>query len=191
VLELAHAFRAAGKAPARSILFLLTTAEEKGLVGSSYFAAHPTMPLARVVADINIDGLWPRYAPQVFVARGMEHSSLADDVEAVAKQLGVRVVADPVPEQVIFIRSDQYNFVRRGVPSIFPGLEPASDADAVKDRTWFKENYHHPSDQWSPDFRADWLAAETRFYYLVGERVANARHRPSWSSDSPFAAIRY
>ena len=186
ILEIARAFRALPAPPPRSILFLAVTAEEKGLVGSEYFAAHPTLPLERLAANVNIDGLFPLVEPDAIVARGMEHSTLEGNVRSAAAAAGVKVEDDPIPEQVIFIRSDQYNFVKRGVPAIFPGVGEGGAGRAVA-MAWFKEHYHRPSDQWSEALRGDRMERETRTYFLVSLAIARAAERPRWNPDSPFA----
>jgi hypothetical protein len=190
ILEIARGMTALRAPPPRSILFLAVTAEEKGLVGSEYFAARPTLPIERLVANINIDGLFPIVEPEGVVARGMEHSTLEAHVRAAAATAGVSVDADPIPEQVIFIRSDQYNFVKRGVPAIFPGIGFGGEAKRALNgplaRRWFGEHYHRPSDQPGPELRADRLERETRTYFLIALSVARAAERPRWKPESPF-----
>ena len=94
------------------------TGEEKGLLGSKYFAAHPTVPFGEIVADINLDMFLPLYPLKVIEVQGLTESSLGETVRAAAKELGVDVQTDREPEQNRFIRSDQYSFIRRGIPSL-------------------------------------------------------------------------
>ncbi len=193
ILEIARGFTSLPVAPPRSILFLAVTAEEKGLIGSDYFTDHPTVPMPSIVANINIDGLTPLYEIFEVVARGMEHSTLETNVRAAAAVTGITVGEDPVPEQVIFIRSDQYNFVERGVPAIFPGAgvrdaAGGSDENMGRARAWFGTKYHRPSDEWDPAFLPAWLEKEARLYFLIGLSVAHDAARPSWRPESPFAA---
>jgi hypothetical protein len=191
ILEMARAFRALPAPPPRSILFLAVTAEEKGLVGSHHFAANPTLPMARIVANVNIDGLFPLFPPGSIVARGMEHSTLEAHVREAAGALGVPVEDDPIPEAVIFIRSDQYNFVKRGVPAIFPSVGNAgTEEQRAARRRWFGERYHRPSDEWTPEIRVDWMEREARTYFLVAYAIARAADRPRWKPESPFAGRR-
>jgi Zn-dependent M28 family amino/carboxypeptidase len=192
ILEIARGFAALPTPPPRSILFLAVTAEEKGLVGSDYFASHPTVPLESIVANINIDGLVPLFEMFEVVARGMEHSTLEGHVRAAAGVAGIAVGEDPVPEQVIFIRSDQYSFASRGVPAIFPGVglrdaTGGAEANGGRLERWFRERYHSPSDEWDDAFRPVWLEKEARLYFLIGLSVASDEERPRWRPDSPFA----
>jgi hypothetical protein len=194
IIEIARAFAALPQPPRRSILFLVVTGEEKGLLGSDYFAAHPTIPLARLVADINIDGLTPLYEGFDMIGMGAEHSSLAGDVAAAARATNFVVGADPDPDQVYFIRSDQYSFVKRGVPSVFPSVgwrDAHGDTEtnkAISDR-WDAEHYHLPSDVWRPEYRAAWAAKEAGFDFLLGLSVAMRAERPQWNPGSPFAGM--
>jgi Zn-dependent M28 family amino/carboxypeptidase len=192
ILEIARAFAALPQRPRRSIVFLATTAEEKGLLGSEYFVGHPTVPLDTIVADINVDGLTAQWEPFDVIPIGAEHSSLAGDVTAAARAAGLGVSEDPDPDQVYFIRSDQYNFVRAGVPSVFPGAgyRDASGATA-KNRAissaWGAAHYHRPSDEWRPEYRGAWAAKEARFDFLLGLAIANARERPHWNPGDELA----
>src|SRR6266404_6277694 len=117
VIEIASAMRDAGAKPKRSILFLAVTAEEKGLLGSEYFASHPTVK-GKVVADFNMDMYLPLFPLKYLEVQGLGESSLGNDVTAVAKDAGVTVQADKQPDHVRFIRSDQYSFIKQGVPSL-------------------------------------------------------------------------
>jgi hypothetical protein len=190
LLEMARAFKALPNKPRRSVLFVAVTAEEKGLLGSEYFTNHPTVPLPKMVANINIDGITPNWDVHDVVALGSEHSSIAEHVAAAAKIVGVSVSPDPDPPQVYFIRSDQYNFVKKGIPAIFPGAgfrdangnetnRPISDA-------WGEQHYHRPSDQWRPEYRAEWALPELKFDFLVGLSIANAPTNPQWNAGDVF-----
>ena len=149
LLEIAKAFTKLPEAPRRSVLFLSVTGEEEGLLGSDYFAQHPTVPIERIAADVNIDGLAILYPLRDIVALGAEHTTLDSTVARVAKRMGVAVSPDPFPQEVFFVRSDQYSFVRRGVPSLFPfmGLRSDSGVDApARFKEWFATRYHTPQD---------------------------------------------
>ena len=194
LIEVARAFSALPKRPARSILFLGVTAEEKGLLGSDYFAHHPTVPLASIVADVNCDALTGWWMPHDVVALGAEHSTLDQDVHAAATALGLTVSADPWPEQTFFVRSDQYNFVKKGIPAVFPsaGLKDASggtDANRATMLAWMKEHYHQPSDEWSADTNYEAMAKEVRYYFLIGLSVAMDPGRPSWNRGDVFGTL--
>ena len=193
ILEIARAFRATK--PRRSILFLATTGEEKGMVGSDYFAAHPTVPIDKIVADVNIDGVSPLYEPFDIVALGIEHSTLAAHAEDAARKLGLSISPDPDPGQVYFIRSDQYSFVKRGIPSAFPDAGHKDRAGNTDENTrlsdlWGGEHYHAPSDVWQPTWDARWAAKVLAFDFEFGLSIANAPERPRWNPGSPFATSR-
>ena len=193
VLEVARAFSSLPRPPRRSILFVFVTGEEKGLLGSDYFAHFPTLPIENIVADVNIDGapglLWPN---KDIVPLGAEHSSLSKDVEAAARNMGYAISPDPIPEEVIFIRSDQYSFVKQGVPAVFmnPGLQSADlnvDGAAVF-RKWISSMYHTPKDNMSQQFYFDSAARSTGLSFLVGYEVAQQTERPTWNAGDFFGA---
>lgn len=195
IIEIARAFAALPDKPSRSIAFVAVTAEEKGLLGSDYFVMHPTIPLDRIVADINLDGITPYYEHYDVVGLGAEHSTLASHVAAAAKATGLVVSEDPDPQQVLFIRSDQYSFVKKGIPSVFPGAgEKDAHGDTRKYRElndkWVAEHYHRPSDEWHAEDNAQWAARELQFDFLLGLSVANAAERPHWNPGDPFAALK-
>jgi Zn-dependent M28 family amino/carboxypeptidase len=182
LIELARMFAAA--APRRSILFIAVTGEEPGLIGSDYFAQHPTVPRDALVADINVDGasMWDFDA---LFARGADHSSLKTNVEA----SGETIVGDPFPDQAGFVRSDQYSFVRIGVPSIILGAKRSADARALA-LDWVKNRYHQPSDDMSQPL--DFLAA-ARFaqdLYKVAQSIAQQEQRPKWNKGD-FFGVRF
>ena len=119
VLEVARALAGLAARPRRSVLFLFVTAEERGLLGSDYFAAHPTVPRAALVADVNVDMPLVLFPIADVVAFGAENSTLEGPARAAAAALGLGLAPDPMPEETIFVRSDQYSFVRRGVPAVY------------------------------------------------------------------------
>jgi Zn-dependent M28 family amino/carboxypeptidase len=183
-----------GPRPERSIVFLAVTAEEKGLLGSEYFTNHPTVPIDKIVANINIDGVTPNYEIHDMVALGSEHSSLAIQAAEAAKAVGLVLSPDPDPPQVFFIRSDQYNFVKKGIPAMFPGagfLDANGGTETYRKLSdaWAEHHYHRPSDDWKPGYRADWTLPELKFDFLVGLAVANARDRPHWNDGDVFGTF--
>lgn len=194
VAEIARAFAALPKRPPRSVLFLGVTAEEKGLLGSEYFVHHPTVPLASIVADVNIDAPLGWWTPRDVVALGAEHSSLERDVRAAAAALGLSVSPDPNPDEVFFVRSDQYSFVKRGIPSVFPSV---GQRDATGDTkanhatmtAWIREHYHQPSDEWRPDLDYAGMAVEVRYDFLIGLSIALDAARPVWNPGGAFEQI--
>jgi hypothetical protein len=186
VLEIARAFANLPHAPRRSILFLFVTGEERGLLGSDYFAHFPTVPLENIVADVNIDGApGLRFPIKDIVPEGLEHSTLSKDVEAAARKLGYTISPDPRPEEGFFTRSDQYSFVRQGVPSIkvdggTQSADPAIDGLAFA-RNWTATNYHTPNDNMNHHYDFDAAAKSTALNFLIGYEVAQQAERPAWN----------
>ncbi len=186
ILEIARAFSRLRVRPRRSMLFIAVTGEEEGLLGSDYFASNPTVPRRSMVADINIDEdlmLWPL---RDVVALGAEHSSLATAVKRAAARLKLGVGPDPAPEQVYFIRSDQYSFVRQGIPSIDLEAGFGSDDPQVKpaeiSENWDSHVYHTPQDDMQqPGLNFEAAAALTRVAFLTGLYVAQQTAPPSWN----------
>ena len=119
LLEVARVMAAMPTRPRRSVLFLAVTGEEKGLLGSDYFAHHPAVPLSSIVANINLDMVMMLHPLHDVIAFGAEHSTLGTTVEQVVRHLELELTPDPMPEEVIFVRSDHYSFVRKGIPAVF------------------------------------------------------------------------
>ena len=142
--------------PKRSILFVAVTAEEHGLLGSRVFAGDPTVPKAALVANINMDMFLPLYPMAAVMVLGLDESDLGDRVRDVATRSGLGVKADPQPERNRFTRSDQYSFIRQGIPAVAMkvGFEPGSREAAI-DAAWTKERYHAPSDDLQQPFDFD------------------------------------
>ena len=171
----------------RSVVFLAVTAEEHGLKGSKYYAAHPTVPYAAIIANINIDMFLPLFPFRSLIVQGLEESNLAEDLQRVAKIVGVEVLADPEPERRAFVRSDQYSFIRKGVPALSLKVGFVKDSpehEIVKQ--WRKERYHAPSDDLRQpvDFQA--AAGFNAAYLHLVEAVANRPERPRWNDSSFF-----
>ena len=145
VIETARLLKASGVKTKRSVIFVAVTAEEKGLLGSRYFAGRPTVPFKQIVANINLDMFLPLYPLKVIEVQGFAESSLGESVRAAAKTLGVEVQTDREPEQNRFIRSDQYSFIRKGVPALaFKfGYEFGSPEETIR-RNWVRDVYHKP-----------------------------------------------
>jgi Zn-dependent M28 family amino/carboxypeptidase len=186
LIEIARALKDSGARPKRSILFLSVTGEEKGELGSQYFAAHPTVS-GPIVADINMDMYLPLFPLKYLEVQGLGESTLGDDVRAVAEQAGVQVQADKEPEHNRFIRSDQYSFIKKGVPSLaFKfGYIPGAPEEKIF-KAWYSERYHAPSDDMSQTVD---MAAAAQFNAILEKlalRVADADHRPEWKADSFF-----
>ena len=173
----------------RSILFLIVTGEEKGLLGSKYFAGHPTVPAHSIVADINTDMFLPLYPLKRLTVYGLDESTLGDDVRAVAKSMGITVQLDPDPARNSFIRSDQYSFILHGIPALAmkDGYAKGSPQEVVF-KTWLTERYHAVTDDLQQP--VDKTAAATFDLLAVRllERVANESSKPASKPDSSSAA---
>ncbi len=188
VIEIARSFRADRLRPKRSILFLAVTAEEQGELGSIYFAHHPTVPIGQVVADINMDMYLPLFPLKYLEVQGLEESTLGDDIRAVCKANRVIVQADKVPSANRFIRSDQYSFVKMGVPALaFKfGWTFGSPQEKIFNN-WIHTRYHAPSDdlEQKPVDKAA-AARFDRILEMLALRVADAQARPTWEPASFF-----
>ena len=187
VLDMAENLKAHPEKLRRSILFVLVTAEEKGLLGSKYFVAHPTIETKSMVADINIDMFLPILPPKVLRTQGLDESDLGDWAAAIEKSLDVRPIPDLEPQRNLFVRSDQYNFIRYGIPAIKLdyAAEPGTpEAKVFKD--WLTQRYHAPSDDINQpvDLRAAAVYEEIIRQLMI--QVANADARPAWKADSFF-----
>jgi peptidase M28-like protein len=187
VIEISRLLKESGAQTKRSIVFVTVTAEEKGLLGSKYFAARPTVPADKIVADINLDMFLPLYPLKVIEVQGLTESSLGDAVRAVAKDQGVEVQTDREPEQNRFIRSDQYSFIRTGVPALaFKfGYEFGSQDEKTR-RAWVADVYHKPNDDTTQTVDVDAAAKFNHVILGLLQRVANDPARPTWKDDSFF-----
>ncbi|AQR74819.1 M20/M25/M40 family metallo-hydrolase [Sphingomonas sp. LM7] len=186
MLEVARTFQASGQRPRRSILFVALTAEEKGLVGSSYFAAQPGLPTgSSLVADINLDMPILTFAMQDIVVLGGERSSLGATYAAAAATEGLKVVPDPAPEEMFFIRSDHYSFVQAGIPAVSIDTGPGGPGAAAQ-QDFLANHYHKPSDDMA--LPIDWATAVkfTRVNYAAARAVADADARPRWNKGDFF-----
>jgi Zn-dependent M28 family amino/carboxypeptidase len=171
----------------RSLLFLFVTGEEKGLLGSRYFTAHPTARPGSMIANINIDMFLPIVPLKVLTVYGLEESDLGDMARETAEPMGVQVQADPEPQRNAFIRSDQYSFIRHGVPALAMGVgfEKGSPQEEIF-KNWRTQRYHAPSDDL--DQPVD-LAAAGKYEEIVRAlmvRAANDPGRPRWKANSFF-----
>ncbi len=187
VLDIAHRIAAAPH-PRRSVLFAIFTAEEKGLLGSRYFAANPTVPKKNIVADLNFDMPLPLWQLKMVYLPGETESTLGADARAVATPMGLEVVPDPNPDRNVFIRADQYSFVREGVPSLFMkfGFRKGMPEYQIE-HDWRANRYHSPSDDLDQPgiFKEDAVKLDA-FTAAIALRIANADKRPEWLPDSIF-----
>lgn len=187
VLDMAEDFKQHPEKLRRSLLLVLVTGEEKGLLGSKYFAAHPTVPAKSMVADINVDMFLPIVPLKVLTVEGLAESDLGDLVRQVAEPLGVKVQADPEPLRNAFVRSDQYSFIRHGVPAVEMGVsaEPGSPETKIF-KDWLTMRYHAPSDDVNQPVNLPAAALYEEIVRRVLVKLADEDGRPQWKSDSFF-----
>jgi hypothetical protein len=186
LLEIARAFTQLPRRPRRSVLLVAVTGEEAGLLGSDYFSRFPTVPKDSMVANINMDEdlmLWPL---EDLIVYGADHSSLGSVAEQAAKRLHLQLSPDTQPEQVFFIRSDQYSFVKQGVPAIAASAGMKSSSAQEIDKYWEEHIYHQPQDDMTQSFNLEAGAAYARFNFLCGYIVAQASPRPTWNEKDFF-----
>jgi hypothetical protein len=184
MLESARLLATSRVRPKRSIVFLAVTAEERGLLGSRHFAMFPTIPREAIVANVNMDMPVALFPMAGFTAFGAEHSTLGEVARRALAAEKMAMLPDPDPAEVFFSRSDQYSFVREGIPALYldsaaKSSDPAVDADAVT-KQFLLRDYHMPSDE--ADLPIDWpsLAKLARVNARIGLEVANDRKRPQW-----------
>jgi hypothetical protein len=190
LIEAARAIAAMPEPPRRSILFIALTGEERGLLGSDYFAHHPTVPPDALVANVNLDMPLLLNPIAEVIAFGAEHSTLQAQIEPAIEAEGLSLTPDPVPEQVLFIRSDQYSFVRQGVPSLFlvPGsksTDPSVDGRAAV-QEHLHAHYHKPSDDSTRPVHWDSALRFARANVRIGLAIANDDGRPAWNAGDFF-----
>jgi hypothetical protein len=190
VLEIARLYSQLKEKPKRSILLVLQTGEELGLLGSAYFAARPTVPKSAIVADVNTD-MPTIIAPLLSVVPlGAQHSSLSQPVAEAAQYLGLTVEADPEPEQNRFIRSDQYSFVAQGIPALHIkyGNRTTDGKNNLSEQVqqWRAVTYHNPQDDINGVFDFDAGKKYVQLNFLIGYLVAQSPGRPTWNSGDFF-----
>lgn len=193
LIELAHAFKRLR--PRRSIIFLAVTAEEKGLLGSKYYAENPLYPLEKTVAAINMDGLNTYGRTRDVTVIGLGQSTLDDVLRLAAARQGRRLRPDPEPEKGFYYRSDHFSFAKVGVPALFlnSGIEyigkPAGWG-LKKREEYTRNDYHKPSDEVKPDWDLSGAVEDLQLLMDVGYRVANADRYPEWKPGSEFKSKR-
>lgn len=195
MLTLAKAFAAMPTKPKRSLLFAAVAAEEYGLLGSQYYAQNPTVPLASIVANMNIDGIniWGKTNDITFL--GWDRSSLGAEVDAVAKEMKMVVKPDAYPEQGYFYRSDHFNFAKVGVPVLyldtgtdFIGKPPTYAKEMVD--AYNEKHYHQPSDELRDDWNFEGALQQAEFVLRVVKRIADNPSMPTWNKGDEFEAAR-
>jgi Zn-dependent M28 family amino/carboxypeptidase len=187
VLDMAASFKKNPEKLRRSILLVLVTGEEKGLLGSKYFAAHPTVPAKSIVADVNVDMFLPIVPLKVLRVLGLDDSDLGARARGIAQSYSVNVQPDPEPLRNSFIRSDQYNFILHGIPSLVMsfGAEPGSPEQATF-KDWLTQRYHAPSDDVNQPVDLPAAAKYEEIVRALLVNVANDNHRPQWKQESFF-----
>lgn len=190
LIEIARAFATTPQAPRRSLLFIAVTGEEEGLLGSDYYAHNPTVPMSQIIANVNMDEVSFLYDFKDIVPLGAEHSSLGAVADDVARHMGLEVSPDPAPEEVYFVRSDQYSFVQQGVPSLYIGegykaVDPKLDGQKMQN-DWESTRYHLPSDDMAQplDFKA--MVKCTQVDLAAGYEIAQQTARPHWNKGDFF-----
>jgi Zn-dependent M28 family amino/carboxypeptidase len=187
ILEVAASLHESGAKPARSILFVAVTGEEKGELGSRYFAAHPTVPQASIVANVNTDMFLPLFPLKTLMVLGLDESDLGNDVRATAKAVGVTVQADPEPQRNRFVRSDQYSFVKVGIPALAMKVGyDANTPEAAVAAKWTAERYHAPSDDLNQPIDRSAAGKYVEVVRDLAVRIANRTDRPKWNDASFF-----
>jgi Zn-dependent M28 family amino/carboxypeptidase len=194
LLELARAYAKEPRSK-RSVVFLAVTAEEKGLLGSEYYASNPVYPLEQTAGVINMDGLSPYGTARTFTISGSAKLDLLDQLVAKAGKYKVSYAPDPKPEAGHFFRSDHFPFAKRGVPAISFGsgqdwVHGGVEAGKASQEAYITNNYHQPSDQWKAEWTFDGMARDLDILYAVGRDLADSTGWPNWSKDSEFRAIR-
>jgi Zn-dependent M28 family amino/carboxypeptidase len=187
LLEVADSINKSKEKFKRSLLFVFVTAEEKGLLGSRYFAKKPTVPKDSIVSDINIDMFLPINPPKDIIVRGMKESDLGDWAKEAVEKNGSVAQVDPAPQRNSFIRSDQYNFIREGIPAVVMsvGYDKGSPEEQ-RVQEWLKNRYHAPSDDLDQPVN---MEAAERYEHIVRDLMvstANADKRPEWKPTSFF-----
>ena len=191
LLEIAHAYRSLPKAPKRSIIITVVTGEEYGLLGSDYFATNAPIKNGKIVANLALDMPFFFHPVLDVVPYGAQHSSLSKQVAQATKILNLKVSPDPFPEQVVFVRSDHFSFIKKGIPALFikSGFMtvPTDTIDRSKsDVAWRTTTYHTPQDDMSQPFDFQAAATHVKLNFLIGYFVANDSVAPTWNKGDFF-----
>jgi Zn-dependent M28 family amino/carboxypeptidase len=194
LLELARAYAKQPRAK-RSVVFLAVTAEEKGLLGSEYYASNPVYPLEQTAGVINMDALSPNGTARNFTISGSAKLDLLDQLVTQAAKYKVSYAPDPKPEAGHFFRSDHFPFAKHGVPAISFGsgqdwVHGGVEAGKASAEAYVTNNYHQPSDEWKAEWTFEGMARDLDILYAVGRDLADSTGWPNWSKDSEFRAVR-
>jgi Zn-dependent M28 family amino/carboxypeptidase len=186
LLEIARAIKESGAKLKRSVAFVAVTGEEKGLLGSKFYAESPTIQ-GKMVSELNMDMFLPIHPLRIIKLLGVDESDMGPRFQRIAEKHGVKIQRDPQPERNIFIRSDQYNFVKQGVPSLYPafGAEPGSAEEKIQ-KAWLQERYHAVSDDLSQPVDKEGAAKFIEILIEFTREVADAPQAPQWNKESFF-----
>ncbi len=196
LLEIARAFKTAKEKPERTVIFMAVTAEEQGLLGSSYYSTHPVYPLEKTVANINIDGINNMGKTKDVTVRGAGQSELEDYLRKELAANGRYIAPELHPEAGSFFRSDHFSFAKVGVPSITIGsgtdnIEKGKDFGKKFQDEYTEKLYHRPADEYDPKrWNLEGAIEDVRLYYLVGKKMAFESIWPQWKEGSEFKALR-
>ena len=193
LIEVARLFHESGERPRRSILLAAVTAEEKGLLGSAYLANNPVVPSEQIVANVNLDMPVLTFNATELVAFGAEHSTIKPYVEPAASDAGFTLIDDPVPQMNLFVRSDHYSFVKRGIPAVFLTMNPtttATEEGEIGMSEFLQEHYHQPTDDLNLPIDYQVAARFVQANYDITKALANADERIEWNEDSFFGTLR-
>ena len=185
MLEVARAAMASNPRPRRSVLFLVSTGEEKGLLGADYFARHPTVPIDTIVGNVDVDMPLLLYHFTDVVAFGADHSTLGPLTAAAVAPMGIKLSPDPMPQENIFVRSDHYMFVKQGVPAVFLATGYANGG-AEQWEKFLSGNYHHPGDDMTQPIDWDSGARFAEANYRIMRAMADGDTPPLWFSGDFF-----
>ncbi|MDH4126369.1 MAG: M28 family peptidase [Gammaproteobacteria bacterium] len=193
MLEVARVLANYAVRPKRSILFIATVGEEKGLLGADYFASNPTVPVASMVANVNMDMVMFLWPAQDVVAFGAEHSTLLQTVRIATEKTGLELSPDPFPERGYFTRSDQFPFVQRGIPAVFfatgfKTTEAGTDAEALYN-DFMQTHYHGATDDRNLRFDTDSAGRVATANAMIALAIANAPERPKWQKNDFFGDL--
>lgn len=195
LVQMAGAFAALKRAPARSVLFMAVTAEEQGLLGTAHYASHPVYPLEATVATVNMDGLNIRGPTSDLTVVGYGMSELDDVLKSAADPAGRTLAPDPEPEKGHYFRSDHFEFAKRGVPSLYPDagvqdLEHGEEWARERRDEYTRDRYHKPSDEYDPSWNLEGAVQDLRLMFSVGHALATGQAWPNWREGTEFKAVR-
>lgn len=193
LFEIAKAFKAAETAPERSILFIALTGEEEGLLGSEFYASHPIYPLAKTVANINMDALAPIGRTKDLIVTGLGQSEMDDYAARAAKKQGRTIKPDSNPSAGHFFRSDHFNFAKVGVPALYPStgddvLGQGEKVGLAQKDAYNEKRYHQPADEFDDSWKLDGMVEDLRLFFDVGYTLSQESSFPKWKEGSEFKA---